>query len=1075
MAQYEINLRDYWRIIRRRKAVVIAVPLAFAAFSALLAELQRPHAVFQAVASVRVEKASTLTGLLVESITFSSGDNLATQAALIRSFPVMERAAKKLGRIPPDLTSREIRSTPRHLQAIIELQGGIKAEQEGNTNIINITATAPEAEQAARTANGVAEAFREENIATRTRQIREARLFIEEHLGEVSARLRDSEEELKALKERRRFVSLPEETSAALNQLVALQADYQRVQRAAADASAQIALLRERQPIPAKVAGDGGLPDDPVVGRLSTALLDLQLEREALLVDLLPAHPQVQALGTRIEGVRQVLLRELTTKQRVLAGRAAEMAARLAALEQHQRGLPETALQFARLQREVKVHEDLYALLKGKHQEALIREREQVEEVSIVRPAIPPAQPSNVPQTAAKTLVGLVVGLTLGLVLAFVVESLDTSIGTIEDVEAYLQVPVLGLIPNIDVAKEIRELEGVDPRSLDEGLVERYAFLISLLLPKSTIAEAYRSLRTNLEFLRLDKDLKTIVVTSASLSEGKTTTAINLAISMAQMGRKILLVEADLRKPYLHHAFGIPKEPGLAEVIIGTYEWTDVIRTATDLMLGKLGLEKVATTPGIDNLHILTSGNPPPNPAEFLNSQKMADLIQAFREAYDTVIFDSSPVLPVTDAIILGSKTDGCLIIYRVGKVARSALRRVKTLMENVRIRVLGVVLTGLRAEVSPDYQDLEYYRYTYREEPGRRGKASRPPVKGAEPVKEWLKTLGQTLGKMKRTLLLVVLGVLLATAFLAWREGLLFAPEAPTRPAERLQERLGRPAPPESPAPPVEQPPAPKSGTEPPPAVPRPPAGKSSPAIRTEDGTLPRLAEVPSLVPPAAGSAGPPDGSMAPPAGPVLLGPGAADGIAAADILRPLIQVRPVPPAPRAAPAPPIGGAAQPAPGGAERPEATAGPAPFALQIASFETSAKALKETRRLRTAGYPAFTLPNVSPEGLKVRRIYLGRYRSAAEAREAAAALKARGVIEGFAVHRLPFALDLVPPDEPEVAKALRERSETLGYLPEEVREGPERRWRLQAFWTRQEAAVVAADLAALGASPAVVER
>ncbi|MBI2163352.1 MAG: polysaccharide biosynthesis tyrosine autokinase, partial [candidate division NC10 bacterium] len=572
MAQYEINLRDYWRIIRRRKAVVIAVLLAFTAFSAVLAELQRPHPVFQAVASVRVEKASNLTGLLLEAITISSGDNLATQAALIKSFPVMERAAKKLGRIPAELTSREIRSTPRHLQAITDLQGRIKAEQEGNTDIINITASTPEAEEAARTANGVAEAFREENIATRTRQVREARLFIEQQLGEVGAALRASEEELKALKERRRFVSLSEETNAALSQLVALQADHQRVQRAAADAAAQIAMLRERQPIPARAAGDGSLPDDPVMARLSNALLELQLEREALLVDLLPAHPQVQALGTRIEGVRQVLLRELTAKQRVLAGRAAEMAARLATLEQRQRELPETALQLARLQREVKVQEDLYALLKGKHQEALIREREQVEEVSIVRPAIPPPQPSNLPQTAAKTLVGLVVGLTLGLVLAFVVESLDTSIGTIEDVEGYLQVPVLGLIPNIDVTKEIREIAKLDPGSIDEGVVERYAFLISLLLPKSTIAEAYRSLRTNLEFLRLEKDLKTIVVTSASLSEGKTTTAINLAISMAQMGRKILLVEADLRKPYLHRAFGIPKEPGLAEVIIGNYE-----------------------------------------------------------------------------------------------------------------------------------------------------------------------------------------------------------------------------------------------------------------------------------------------------------------------------------------------------------------------------------------------------------------------------------------------------------------------------------------------------------------------
>jgi len=149
--------------------------------------------------------------------------------------------------------------------------------------------------------------------------------------------------------------------------------------------------------------------------------------------------------------------------------------------------------------------------------------------------------------------------------------------------------------------------------------------------------------------------------------------------------------------------------------------------------------------------------------------------------------------------------------------------------------------------------------------------------------------------------------------------------------------------------------------------------------------------------------------------------------------------------------------------------------PAPFALQIASFETAAKALGETRRLRAAGYPAFTLPTVSPEGLRVRRIYLGAYRTAAEAREAAAALKARRVVTDFAVHRLPFALELAPPEEPGQARALREKCEALGYLPEEVGEGLGRRWRLQAFRTRQEAVAVGATLARLGAAPAVVER
>jgi capsular exopolysaccharide synthesis family protein len=209
--------------------------------------------------------------------------------------------------------------------------------------------------------------------------------------------------------------------------------------------------------------------------------------------------------------------------------------------------------------------------------------------------------------------------------------------------------------------------------------------------------------------------------------EGKTTTAINLAITIAQMGKRTLLVEADLRKPFLHHAFGIPRDPGLTEVIVGNKDWRECLRTATDLMLGPLGVEKLMTMPNVDKLFLLSSGTPPPNPSEFLNSQRMQDLIAQFREQFDFVIFDCPPILPVTDAAILASKTDGTLMVYRVGKIARSALKRAKVLLENVRGRVLGVVLTGLKAETSPDYEELQYYRYAYGHEPGRAERAEPP------------------------------------------------------------------------------------------------------------------------------------------------------------------------------------------------------------------------------------------------------------------------------------------------------------------------------------------------------------
>jgi capsular exopolysaccharide synthesis family protein len=317
--------------------------------------------------------------------------------------------------------------------------------------------------------------------------------------------------------------------------------------------------------------------------------------------------------------------------------------------------------------------------------------------------------------------VGLLIGLTVGLVLAFVLESLDTSIGTIQDVESYLQAQVLGLIPLIDPARDpflaLPEEEGKG------GHLARMApFLVSLFSPQSSVAEAYRSLRTNVDFLSLEKNVKTICMTSASLMEGKTTTAINLAISFAQMGKRTLLVEADLRKPFLHHAFGIPREPGLTEVIVGSTDWRKCLRTVADLMLGPLGVDRLRAIPNIDKLSLLTSGTPPPNPAEFLNSQRMTDLVARLRGEFDFVIFDTPPILPVTDAAILASKTDGTLIVYRVGKIARSALKRAKSLIEHVRGNVLGVVLTGLKAEIHPDFAELKYYVYASKPEPGEAG-----------------------------------------------------------------------------------------------------------------------------------------------------------------------------------------------------------------------------------------------------------------------------------------------------------------------------------------------------------------
>jgi Mrp family chromosome partitioning ATPase len=294
------------------------------------------------------------------------------------------------------------------------------------------------------------------------------------------------------------------------------------------------------------------------------------------------------------------------------------------------------------------------------------------------------------------------------------VEALDTTIGAIDDVESLLQTSVLGVIPYLDLKAELEE-EHLEAADLDDESKEKYAFLISLFFPKSRVVEAIRALRTNLLVSAVERDLHTILVTSATQREGKTTVAINLAIALAQLGKRTLLVEADLRKPFLHHAFGLPKEPGLTEVVIGSARLEEAVLGFSDLLMGKAGVEGLIDRPGIDNLFILPSGHQPANPAELLSAPGVASFLNEARQRYDYVVLDAAPILPVADSSVLGSQIDGALLVVRVGQIPRAALRRAKTLLEGARAQILGVCLTGVRAEVSPDYAEMGYYHYRYR------------------------------------------------------------------------------------------------------------------------------------------------------------------------------------------------------------------------------------------------------------------------------------------------------------------------------------------------------------------------
>lgn len=374
---------------------------------------------------------------------------------------------------------------------------------------------------------------------------------------------------------------------------------------------------------------------------------------------------------------------------------------------------PDAELEFARLTRETEVDEKAYRELEEKLQEARIAEAEKVEDVKIVNLASPPTKPIK-PNKQLNITIGSLVGLVMGFFLTFVIETLDTSLGTIEDVEALTKLPVLAVIPFLK-NKEAKEKKwGFGRKKKPDPIEGMREQLLIKFDRRSPNTEAYRILRTNLKVDELlENNQKVIVITSTGPDEGKSLTALNLAIVLAENGNKTILIDADLRKSILHKVLGLKREPGLSDVLIGSAKLEDSIKTIVDIFMGALGVDEVSKSPGLDNLNILTSGTFVPNTSELLSSSQLEETLQILKNMYDFIIIDVPPVLPVPDGIIVGSKADRTYLVYRSGKTSRIALLRAKSQMDLMNAGPKGIILNCMtpEAELMPNY----YYYYNYR------------------------------------------------------------------------------------------------------------------------------------------------------------------------------------------------------------------------------------------------------------------------------------------------------------------------------------------------------------------------
>lgn len=593
-------------------------------------------------------------------------------------------------------------------QAISGLQS-VQVAPRAGTGIIDLSYTAFDPKVAQEVVNAAADAFQTMNTLAAREQARRGRRFLEDQLARTDSLLTVAQLELSDFRRREEILSTANQFSseqAAVSELdlriQELRTDRQLLQQV-------VGTLRDQWRAESAVSLRAritsiGVVGNPVVDQLFSTLLAQETELETKTTGQYASalsNPDVQQLGSLMAYTRTKLADAIVSQIQGLD-------VRLAALEDLQyekrgelRRLPVMEIEEMRLAQRVESARQMADQLRGELQRAMIAEVVETGPVEIVDRALVPARP--IPGGHDKIIMlGLLAGLFLGGGVAFLREILNTSIRRKEELETVLQVPGLAVIPRIEngTARDRRLGLPVAGRATNgnAGVVRRNQGdkLVTVREARSAGAEAYRTLRTSLLFSQAVQTLRTVVITSAGPGEGKTTISANLATTFAQQGLRVLLIDCDLRRSQVHNLFGLRHKPGLTELLVKQAAPDDVIHNTE-----------------VDGLFVLTAGTLPPNPSELLGGKPLRQLFSRFAESFDIVLVDTPPLLAAADASILGSWTDGVVMVVRAGYTERAAAEYAVEQLSKVGARILGAVLNDPDGKV-PQYSGGYYYYHSY-------------------------------------------------------------------------------------------------------------------------------------------------------------------------------------------------------------------------------------------------------------------------------------------------------------------------------------------------------------------------
>jgi polysaccharide biosynthesis transport protein len=623
-----------------------------------------------------------------------------TQYKVITSRAVAQRTADKLQlgqnlkflgleglNDPAERERRRLTADPAAI-----LQGRVKAEPVKDSRIVRIRVEDGDPEQAALLANAVAEAYIAENLGVKTSTTQNASEWLEQQLADLEVKMEKSGKDLFDFKRQHDIVatswedrqSMVSQRLTAVNEALT-RARVQKAQLAARNEAVE-SLGKSLDKLDQEAESLQLVASSQPIQALKVRYLEAKAECADMKLRYLEHHPKLEACETKVSMARASLQHEIQTalgsaqkEYQEVAKTERNLLALLNETKTDAFGLNQYEREYMELKRTHDNNQRIYEALLKRLKDTGVTGMLQVSNVRILDRARPNQGPVR-PNVRQNLLLALMVGLLGGLGLAFGAEYLDTSITSQSQIEERLGLTFLGIIPTIE--------KNVDGTAQD---------LVVHQNPKSAAAECLRSLRTNLLFMSPEKPLKTILVTSSGPQDGKTTTATALAEVMADSGNRVLLVDADMRRPRIHRIFNVPNSAGLSSLILGEVKLDDLVKTTV-----------------VPNLSVLTCGPVPPNPAELLHTEAFATLLEEMARKFDRVIIDSPPVGVVSDSVVMATRVDGTLMVLKAGRTSRDVARQAVRSLTDVNARIFGAVLNDLDLEDQKYGQYYYYYRYGY-------------------------------------------------------------------------------------------------------------------------------------------------------------------------------------------------------------------------------------------------------------------------------------------------------------------------------------------------------------------------